>query len=59
MIVPSLHDRLLLAGVLIGAIGVLLSRTGTGAVTVAGLVLSASGVILVLAGAVMKIRKGR
>lgn len=59
MILPRLHDRLLLGGTLAGATGILLSRMGSGAVSSAGLVLAGAGIVLVLLGTVMKIRKGR
>ncbi|QQS42897.1 MAG: hypothetical protein IPM63_08175 [Acidobacteriota bacterium] len=59
MIVPRTHDRLLLAGTLAGAIGILLSRSESATVSSVGLVLAVMGIVSVFAGMAMKIRKGK
>ncbi|MCO6511381.1 MAG: hypothetical protein J5I65_11380 [Aridibacter famidurans] len=59
MIVPRLHDRLLLGGTLAGAIGIVLLRSDNAAVSLAGLVLVVIGIVSVFAGLTMKIRKGK
>ncbi|REJ79384.1 MAG: hypothetical protein DWQ47_01190 [Acidobacteria bacterium] len=59
MIVPKLHDRLLLGGTLAGALGVVLMRGTEGSLSRAGTYIVIGGMVSVLAGVVLKLTRGR
>lgn len=59
MMLPKLHDRLLLTGTLISASGVLIARNLEGIGARIGLVMVAAGIAALISGVVLKIARGR
>lgn len=59
MLVRLLHDRLMLGGTLLVALGVVTSRLLGGGWATAGLVVGIAGAVLLIAGIWMKTAAGR
>ena len=59
MLVTRLHDRLMLGGTLLVALGVVTSRLLEGGWSVGGVVVAVVGAILLVAGIARKIAAGR